>query len=226
MATNDDEEEQLRSVALQNAQSILAARRGAEEALRKQSEWLRVTLASIGDAVISTDAEGRVTFMNGVAETLTGWTQAEAWAVRCRKFSTSSTNTPASRSRTPRSGLAREHRRIGEPHRLIARRERKAVEDSAAPIRDPNGGSSVRSRSATWRKIGERNANSKIANVSSARWPTRSRNWPGWPSPDGHIFWYNRRWYEYTGTTPGADGGWGWQSVHDPEVLPQVLERW
>ncbi len=44
--------------------------------------------------------------------------------------------------------------------------------------------------------------------------------------PDGHIFWYNRRWYEYTGTTPEQMEGWGWQSVHDPDVLPKVLERW
>lgn len=44
--------------------------------------------------------------------------------------------------------------------------------------------------------------------------------------PDGHIFWYNQRWYEYTGTTPEAMEGWGWQSVHDPAVLPAVLERW
>jgi len=43
---------------------------------------------------------------------------------------------------------------------------------------------------------------------------------------DGHIFWYNRRWYEYTGTTPESQEGWGWQSVHDPAVLPGVLERW
>jgi PAS domain S-box-containing protein len=78
MMAKDDEEECLRAVALQNAQSILLARRRAEEALRKQSEWMRITLASIGDAVISTDAEGRVTFMNSVAEALTGWPQAEA----------------------------------------------------------------------------------------------------------------------------------------------------
>jgi PAS domain S-box-containing protein len=78
MSTEDDEEERLRSVTLQNAQSILLARRRAEEALRRQSEWLRLTLVSIGDAVISTDAEGRVTFLNGVAEALTGWPQAEA----------------------------------------------------------------------------------------------------------------------------------------------------
>jgi PAS domain S-box-containing protein len=44
--------------------------------------------------------------------------------------------------------------------------------------------------------------------------------------PDGYIFWFNRRWYEYTGTTPEQVEGWGWQSVHDPNVLPKVLERW
>ncbi|HEV2706264.1 MAG TPA: PAS domain S-box protein [Pyrinomonadaceae bacterium] len=44
--------------------------------------------------------------------------------------------------------------------------------------------------------------------------------------PDGHIFWYNQRWYDYTGTTPMEMEGWGWQSVHDPEILPRVVERW
>ncbi len=44
--------------------------------------------------------------------------------------------------------------------------------------------------------------------------------------PDGHIDWYNDRWYEYTGTTSEQMEGWGWQSVHDMEELPQVLERW
>jgi PAS domain S-box-containing protein len=78
MKAGNDEEELLRSVALQNARSILLARQRAEEALAQQSEWLRITLSSIGDAVISTDAEGRVTFLNGVAENLTGWSQADA----------------------------------------------------------------------------------------------------------------------------------------------------
>jgi PAS domain S-box-containing protein len=44
--------------------------------------------------------------------------------------------------------------------------------------------------------------------------------------PDGEIFWYNARWYAYTGTTPEQMRGGGWQSVHDPAVLPAVLERW
>ena len=43
---------------------------------------------------------------------------------------------------------------------------------------------------------------------------------------DGSIVWYNRRWYEYTGTTPAEMEGWGWQSVHDPIELPRVLAVW
>ena len=44
--------------------------------------------------------------------------------------------------------------------------------------------------------------------------------------PDGHIDFYNQRWYEYTGTTFEQMQGWGWKSVHDPQMLGQVLEKW
>ncbi|HET9155704.1 MAG TPA: PAS domain S-box protein [Myxococcaceae bacterium] len=44
--------------------------------------------------------------------------------------------------------------------------------------------------------------------------------------PDGYLDYFNRRWAEYTGRPPESMEGWGWQAVHDPAVLPQVLERW
>ena len=43
---------------------------------------------------------------------------------------------------------------------------------------------------------------------------------------DGWIYWYNKTWYDYTGTTPEQMEGWGWQSVHHPEELPKVLLEW
>ena len=56
----------------------ITTRKAAEEDLRQQREWFEVTLSSIGDGVITTDTEARVTFINPVAELLTGWTLAEA----------------------------------------------------------------------------------------------------------------------------------------------------
>lgn len=44
--------------------------------------------------------------------------------------------------------------------------------------------------------------------------------------PDGHIDFYNRRWYEYTGTTFERMQGWGWKEVHDPSLLGSVTEAW
>ena len=43
---------------------------------------------------------------------------------------------------------------------------------------------------------------------------------------DGNIIWYNQKWYEYTGTTLEEMEGWGWQSVHDPDRLPEVMKKW
>jgi PAS domain S-box-containing protein len=43
---------------------------------------------------------------------------------------------------------------------------------------------------------------------------------------DGWRTWYNKRWYDYTGTTSDEVLGWGWQKLHDPVLLPQVIQRW
>ena len=56
----------------------MAERKTAEEALFTEKERAQVTLNSIGDAVLSTDMEGKVTYLNVVAEKMTGWTREEA----------------------------------------------------------------------------------------------------------------------------------------------------
>ncbi len=45
-------------------------------------------------------------------------------------------------------------------------------------------------------------------------------------NPDGWIFFYNRRWYDYTGTTFEEMQGWGWDKVHHPKHLQRVVEKW
>jgi PAS domain S-box-containing protein len=44
--------------------------------------------------------------------------------------------------------------------------------------------------------------------------------------PDGWIYWYNAQWYAYTGATPEQMEGWGWERVHDPEILDSVKTQW
>jgi len=45
-------------------------------------------------------------------------------------------------------------------------------------------------------------------------------------NPDGHIAWYNQRWYDYTGTTFHEQVGWRWQSVVAPDDLQRIVARW
>ncbi len=142
MRTRDEEDELLRSVALQNARSILVARQRAEEALEQQSEWLRITLSSIGDAVISTDAAGNVTFLNGVAESLTGWSQAEAVGRPLPDVF----NIVNERSRQPVENPALRALREGSivglaNHTILIARDgtERAIDDRAAPMRDGSG---------------------------------------------------------------------------------------
>lgn len=71
-----DEADAIIGVA-QTARDITEQKRLARE-LAAQQEWFRVTLGSIGDAVIASDPDGRVTYMNDTAQTLTGWTAGEA----------------------------------------------------------------------------------------------------------------------------------------------------
>jgi PAS domain S-box-containing protein len=143
MATKDEnEEEQLRAVAIQNAQSIHLARRRAETALRKQSEWLRVTLSSIGDAVISTDATGLITFMNSVAESLTGWTAAAGLGLPLPDVFNIVNEHSRQRVDNPALRALREATIVGlANHTILIAKDGTEwpIDDSAAPIRNEQG---------------------------------------------------------------------------------------
>lgn len=155
-SSNRQENELLRDVALRNAQTIYAARQRAEEELREakdalerksdelqqQREWFRVTLASIGDGVIATDVHGRITFMNPVAEQLTGWKAAEAAGqdiTTVLQIIDQQTRRPA--GNPVEQVLAKGATVHLSLHLALIAKDGSEVpiEDSAAPIRDPSG---------------------------------------------------------------------------------------
>jgi PAS domain S-box-containing protein len=142
VAKNDNEDERLRSSALESSRTILLARKRAEEELRKRSEWLRITLASIGDAVISTDVEGRITFLNGVAEFLTGWLEREAMGRPLAEVFQIVNERTREPGPNPALRALREGTVVGlANHTILIARDgtERPIDDSAAPIRDDSG---------------------------------------------------------------------------------------
>ena len=117
-------------------------RKRAEESLHNEREWFRVTLSSIGDGVIATDADARVTFLNPVAETLTGWTLAEAAGKPITQiFKILNEETRASVV-NPVSRAIREGVIVGlANHSILLSRDSKErpIDDSAAPIKAADG---------------------------------------------------------------------------------------
>ena len=156
MASDESEDKALRATALKTAESILIARQRAErelaaahealerksQELQQQREWFAVTLASIGDAVITTDTQGRVSFLNPVAEAMTGWSSAQANGEpleRVFQIVNEETRQPAE---NPVKRVLEQGKIVGLANHtaLVSRSGRElAIEDSAAPIRDAKG---------------------------------------------------------------------------------------
>ena len=121
----------------------ITERRRIEEALAVQQEWLRVTLRSIGDAVIASDTAGRVTLMNPVAEELTGWPKDEASGKPLEQVFRIVNEQTRRTVENPVTKALREGAIVGlANHTLLIRKDgsERAIDDSAAPIRDASGG--------------------------------------------------------------------------------------
>jgi diguanylate cyclase (GGDEF)-like protein/PAS domain S-box-containing protein len=120
----------------------MAERKTAEELLFREKERAQVTLDSIGDAVLSTDLEGKVTYLNVVAEKITGWTREEAAGKDIDEVFVivdASTREPCV---NPLRAAIKKNRTVQlTPNCILIRRDGAefAIEDSAAPIHDQHG---------------------------------------------------------------------------------------
>jgi PAS domain S-box-containing protein len=205
-------------------------RRAMEGKLHQSESQLRITLACIGDAVISTDAASNVIYLNQAATQLTGWAYEDAVGRQLAEVfrvhdepTKDEIEDPAARA-TQSGQIAS----AADYPLLISKQGRRVpIEDSIAPIQSEAG--VVSGNVLIFRDVTDKRERIKGLESSERLFRSLADSIPQlcWMAdPDGHVFWYNRGWYEYTGKTLEETEGWGWQSVHDTDLLPGIMERW
>jgi two-component system, cell cycle sensor histidine kinase and response regulator CckA len=146
----------VRASELRSTVEIALFKHEMEKRLRERERWLATTMRSIGDAIISTDASGRVNYMNPIAETLTGWKMEQAHG---RPADEILRLVEDDRSRTPISNplqMALDERRSLRVDGILVRGEGqdRFISDSTAPIVGENG--VVVGAVMVFRDVGER----------------------------------------------------------------------
>ena len=132
----------LDSYLLPKALGSMVERAANAEALFEEKERAQVTLNSIGDAVMSTDVGGHVTYLNVVAESMTGWSREEAAGHPLEEVFRIIDATTREAVQNPMALAIRENKTVGlTPNCVLIRRDgvEAAIEDSAAPIHDRRG---------------------------------------------------------------------------------------
>ena len=120
----------------------MAERQTAREMLSAEKERAQMTLNSIGDAVLSTDLEGRITYLNVVAEKITGWTREEAAGKDVDDVFVIIDGSTREPCLNPLKTALEQNKTVGlTRHCILIRRDGDefAIEDSAAPIHDQHG---------------------------------------------------------------------------------------
>ena len=181
-------------------------------------------VASSSDAIVSKSLDGIVQSWNPAAERLFGWSAQDMIGQSIRRV------IPADRQDEEDTILARV--RAGElvpkfaTIRLARDGELIPIAVTVSPIRD-----------ATGKIVGA----SKIANdlrdqddlraglqQKTAQFTALANNIPqlAWlADASGWVFWYNQRWFDFTGTTLEDMEGWGWRKVHHPDHVDRVARR-
>lgn len=204
---------------LESVANVIASSMGRYRALQmleQQREWLRVTLASIGDAVIATDIEGRVTFMNAIASRLTGWSSEEVEGRQLDEVFNIINETTRAKAPNPVHEVLEHGGIVGlANHTIIVARDGTEVpiDDSAAPIRGSDG--SVHGVVLVFHDVSERRKNEAELKLNESRFRLLVEQSPlaiQIFSPDGNCIQANRAWEDL------------WQTSRDQLVGYNVLE--
>jgi PAS domain S-box-containing protein len=152
-----------------------SSRRQAEKKLREQRELLEITLKSIGDAVIAADLDGRISFINPVAEDLTGWKSSEMTGKPLAEVFKVVNETTRETVESPFTRVVREGAIVGlANHTLLVAKNGAEIpiEDSGAPIRDADGktiGVIIVFHDVSERRQAEREREKLLASEQAAR---------------------------------------------------------
>ena len=158
------------------------ARRSAEKKLREQRELLQVTLESIGDAVIATDIEGKINFINPTAEKITGWTIEEAEGRQLEEVFRIVNEETREPIESPFEAIKREGITVGlANHTMLISKDggEIPIEDSGAPIKDDNGkviGAILVFHDVTARRLAEREREKLLKSEQAARTEAENAN--------------------------------------------------
>lgn len=121
---------------------LVAQLKRAEEAKRDSDRWLAITLKSIGDAVIATNDQGRIVFVNAVAQRLTGYTEAEAQGRELKEVFHIINEETREPVESPVAKVLRTGNIVGLANHTILIAKNGAeipIDDSGAPIKDERG---------------------------------------------------------------------------------------
>jgi PAS domain S-box-containing protein len=189
-----------------------------------QARLQRIVEAACDHAIITLDPQGHITGWSQGAENLFGWSETEVLG-QCGSL----IFTPEDRA----AGAPEDERRTASQQRVaederwhIGKDGRRLwVSGSLVPLRDAADvleGFLKVARDETKRRLAE-----EALRESEAQFRTIADNIPqmAWMArADGGRYWFNRRWYDYTGQLPQQAEGTGWREVHHPDHLGRVLE--
>jgi PAS domain S-box-containing protein len=196
--------------------------------LAQEREWFRVTLSSIGDAVITTDIEAQVTYLNPIAEKMTGWTKAEARGQPLTRVFHIVNELTGAAAVNPVTRVLAEGVIIGLANHtaLIDRQGNEtAIEDSAAPIRDATG--NIVGAVMVFHDVDARRKAERALHRSEQLLSDFFANAPvglNWISADGLILRVNRAELRMLGCKEGDYLGKPWEDFHEnAEVARDIL---